>query len=120
MTAGADVVYFCLNAVNYARWADEFPPLQQAVLTGAAAAGARLVVLDNLYAYGPTHGHPLVETLQARPSSAKAATRAAMTDRAPLTPTPPGRSRSPLAEPPTTSVPAPPAPPSARPCSARH
>jgi nucleoside-diphosphate-sugar epimerase len=81
VTAGADVVYFCLNAVNYARWADEFPPLQQAVLTGAAAAGARLVVLDNLYAYGPTHGRPLVETLQARPSSAKAAIRAAMTDR---------------------------------------
>jgi nucleoside-diphosphate-sugar epimerase len=50
------------------------------VLTGAASAGARLVVLDNLYAYGPTHGRPLVETLQAHPSSAKAATRAAMTD----------------------------------------
>ena len=29
VTAGADVVYFCLNAVNYARWAEEFPPLQQ-------------------------------------------------------------------------------------------
>jgi nucleoside-diphosphate-sugar epimerase len=80
VTAGADVVYFCLNAVNYARWADEFPPLQRAVLAGAAAAGARLVVLDNLYAYGPTHGRPLVETMQARPTSAKAATRAAMTD----------------------------------------
>ena len=80
VSAGADVVYFCLNAANYARWGDEFPPLQSAVLAGAAAAGARLVVLDNLYAYGPTHGGPLVETLQARPSSAKAATRAAMTD----------------------------------------
>ena len=50
VAAGADVVYFCLNAVNYARWAEEFPPLQRAVLAGAAAAGARLVVLDNLYA----------------------------------------------------------------------
>jgi nucleoside-diphosphate-sugar epimerase len=80
VTADADVVYFCLNALNYARWEQEFPPLQRAVLTGAAAAGARLVVLDNLYAYGPTHGQDLVETLQARPSSAKAATRAAMTE----------------------------------------
>ena len=80
VTAGADVVYFCLNAVNYARWAEEFPPLQSAVLAGAAAAGARLVVLDNLYGYGPTHGRPLVETMQAHPTSAKAATRAAMTD----------------------------------------
>lgn len=79
VTAGADVVYFCLNATNYARWADEFPPLQRAVLAGAEAAGARLVVLDNLYAYGPTHGQDLVETLQARPTSIKGSTRAAMT-----------------------------------------
>jgi nucleoside-diphosphate-sugar epimerase len=37
------------------------------------------VVLDNLYAYGPTDGRDLVETLAARPTSAKSATRAAMT-----------------------------------------
>ena len=77
--SGADVVYFCLNAMNYARWAEEFPPLQRGVLAGAEAAGARLVVLDNLYAYGPTDGHDLVETLPARPTSTKSATRAAMT-----------------------------------------
>ena len=77
--AGADVVYFCLNALHYARWVEEFPPLQRAVVTAAQAAGARLVVLDNLYAYGPTGGQDLVESLQARPTSAKAATRAAMT-----------------------------------------
>jgi nucleoside-diphosphate-sugar epimerase len=79
VTKGADAVYFCLNAMNYARWAEEFPPLQQGVLAGAEAAGARLVVLDNLYAYGPTHGRDLDETLAARPTSAKSATRAAMT-----------------------------------------
>jgi nucleoside-diphosphate-sugar epimerase len=77
--SGSDAVYFCLNAANYAEWASEFPPLQRGVLAGAEAAGARLVVLDNLYAYGPTGGRPLVETMQERPSSAKAATRAAMT-----------------------------------------
>jgi nucleoside-diphosphate-sugar epimerase len=80
VTAGADAVYFCLNAANYAGWAEEFPPLQDGVLAGAAAAGARLVVLDNLYAYGPTGGRDLVETLPARPTSAKSATRAAMTE----------------------------------------
>ena len=79
VAAGADAVYFCLNATNYAQWAQEFPPLQRGVLAGAEAAGARLVVLDNLYAYGPTGGRPLVETMQERPSSTKAATRAAMT-----------------------------------------
>jgi len=77
---GADVAYFCLNAMNYDRWSEEFPPLQRGVLTGAASAGARLVVLDNLYAYGPPKGRPLVETMSANPTSAKSATRAAMTE----------------------------------------
>jgi nucleoside-diphosphate-sugar epimerase len=79
ISVGADVVYFCLNATNYGQWTTEFPPLQRGVLAGAQAAGARLVVLDNLYAYGPTGGRDLVETMQERPISAKAATRAAMT-----------------------------------------
>jgi nucleoside-diphosphate-sugar epimerase len=79
VTAGADVVYFCLNATHYDRWAEEFPPLQHAALTGAETAGARLVVLDNLYAYGPTAGRDLVETMHTQPTSTKAATRAAMT-----------------------------------------
>lgn len=78
--AGADAVHFCLNAMHYDRWTAEFPPLQRGVLAGAAAAGARLVVLDNLYAYGPAQGRPLVETMPANPTSSKSATRAAMTD----------------------------------------
>ena len=76
----ADVVYFCLNARNYARWDEEFPPLQRGVLAGATSAGARLVVLENLYAYGHSNGRALTETLPANPTSKKAATRAAMTD----------------------------------------
>ena len=79
LCAGADVVYFCLNAVHYERWVAEFPPLQRGVLTGAQRAGARLVVLDNLYAYGPPNGRRLVESIEPNPTSAKAATRAAMT-----------------------------------------
>lgn len=77
---GADAVYFCLNARNYGRWDEEFPPLQRGVLAGAARAGARLVVLDNLYAYGPPSGRSLVETMAANPTSRKSATRAAMTE----------------------------------------
>lgn len=78
--AGATAVVCCLNASSYAGWVEEFPPLQRGVLAGATAAGARLVVLDNLYAYGPPRGRRLVESMAAHPSSAKAATRAAMTD----------------------------------------
>jgi len=77
--AGADAVYFCLNPPRYDNWAREFPPLQHGVLAAAEAVGARLVVLDNLYAYGPAGGRDLVESLPANPTSAKAATRAAMT-----------------------------------------
>jgi nucleoside-diphosphate-sugar epimerase len=77
---GADVVYFCLNAAHYGRWSEEFPPLQRGVLAGAAAAGARLVVLDNLYGYGPPNGRSVVETMTANPTSGKSATRAAMTE----------------------------------------
>jgi nucleoside-diphosphate-sugar epimerase len=76
---GADAVYFCLNALNYERWAEEFPPLQRGVLAGARHAGARLVVLDNLYSYGPPNGSPLVESMAPNPTSTKSATRAAMT-----------------------------------------
>jgi nucleoside-diphosphate-sugar epimerase len=77
---GADVVYFCLNAPNYGQWDEQFPPLQRAVLTAATCAGAKLVVLDNLYAYGPPNGKPLTETMAVNPTSTKAATRAAMTE----------------------------------------
>jgi nucleoside-diphosphate-sugar epimerase len=73
----ADAVYFCLNAPNYHRWAEEFPPLQRSVLEAAKATGARLVVLENLYMYGPTDG-PIRETTPVNPTSAKSRTRAAM------------------------------------------
>ncbi len=55
-------------------------PLQRGVLAGAASAGARLVVLENLYSYGPPQGRDLVETMPPNPTSKKSATRAAMTE----------------------------------------
>jgi nucleoside-diphosphate-sugar epimerase len=77
VAADADTVYFCLNAPNYHRWTEEFPPLQRAVLGAAKAAAARLVVLENLYMYGPTVG-PLRETSPIHPTSSKSRTRATM------------------------------------------
>jgi nucleoside-diphosphate-sugar epimerase len=76
----ADVVYFCLDAPDYGRWPEQFPPLQRGVLAGATAAGARLVVLENLYAYGDVHGRTLHEELPYGATSDKARTRAAMTN----------------------------------------
>lgn len=53
--AGASVVYDCVG-LPYAEWSQEFPNITEGLLRGAEAAGARLVVADNLYAYGPTDG----------------------------------------------------------------
>ncbi len=39
VTRDAGTVYFCLNASNYHRWPQEFPPLQDAVV--GAADGVR-------------------------------------------------------------------------------
>jgi nucleoside-diphosphate-sugar epimerase len=74
---GATTIYFCLNAPNYRRWPEEFPPLQRAVLAAPRRTGAKLVVLENLYLYGPNDG-PLRESTAVRPTSAKSATRAQM------------------------------------------
>lgn len=73
---GAEVVYLCLNA-PYDRWAEEFPPLQAAVLAGAESASSKLVVLENLYMYGPHEG-PLTESLPMAAAEAKGVTRAKM------------------------------------------
>lgn len=75
---GATVVYNCTNA-PYTRWPIEFPPLWASVTDAAAAAGARLVVTDNLYMYGPT-AEPLTETTPYRATGRKGVTRIAMTE----------------------------------------
>jgi nucleoside-diphosphate-sugar epimerase len=75
--AGAAVVYQCLNP-PYTKWPELFPNLQAGVLDGAAAAGAKLVSMDNLYMYGPTHGAPLTEDLPSAATGAKGRTRAQM------------------------------------------
>lgn len=54
-TEGAAVVYHCVN-VPYQQWYDKLLPIAANVLDGAAAAGARLVMMDNLYMYGAGAG----------------------------------------------------------------
>jgi nucleoside-diphosphate-sugar epimerase len=53
-------VYHCVN-VPYPQWQAKLFPIARAVTDAAAAAGSRLVVMDNLYAYGPPEG-PMTET----------------------------------------------------------
>jgi nucleoside-diphosphate-sugar epimerase len=75
---GASVIYQCLNA-PYTQWPELFPPLQRGVLTAAERAGALLVTLENIYAYGPAGGKPMTEDLPLAATTSKGRARAAMT-----------------------------------------
>src|SRR5215218_4906405 len=74
---GASVVYFALNP-PYDKWPELFPGLQAGVIEGAAAAGAKLIAMENLYMYGPTDGRPLTEDLPYAPNTRKGTVRAGM------------------------------------------
>src|SRR5580700_9356880 len=76
---GAAVIYQCLNA-PYAQWPELFPPLQRGVLTAAERAGALLVTLENVYAYGPAGGKPMTEDFPLAATTSKGRTRASMTE----------------------------------------
>jgi nucleoside-diphosphate-sugar epimerase len=76
--AGAGVVYHCAQP-PYARWAQEFLPMTRAVLDGAAAAGAKLVLADNLYMYGPVD-RPMTEDLPYAATNPKGRVRAEMAE----------------------------------------
>ena len=75
--ADASIVYFCLNP-PYTNWPELFPPLQAAVIEGAASAGAKLVVMDNLYMYPPMNGTPLTEDLPYTATTTKGSVRGQM------------------------------------------
>src|SRR4029450_1256690 len=77
--AGAAVVYHCAQP-PYTDWPAAFPPLPEAIAEGAAAAGAKLVLADTLYLYGP-HDGPLTEDLPAAATGPKGRTRARMAER---------------------------------------
>lgn len=62
---GTSVVYHCATAA-YGRWAEFLPALMHGIIEGAAAAKAKLVYGDNLYAYGLVDG-PIREDLPYRP-----------------------------------------------------
>ncbi len=76
---GATVVYNCTNA-PYTQWPELFPALQAGVLAGAASAGAKLVVMENVYMYGPTGGRPLTEDLPYAATTRKGRVRAKMAE----------------------------------------
>lgn len=77
LSVGAAVIYNCTNP-PYTQWPELFPALNRSIMNAAAKAGAKLVVMDNLYMYGPNNGRPLTEGLPYAATTRKGRVRAAM------------------------------------------
>lgn len=71
--SGAVVIVHALNP-PYDQWPERFPPINRAVIAAAERAGAKLVFVDNLYAYGPQPG-PLTEDTPRAATSSKGQVR---------------------------------------------
>lgn len=76
---GAAVVYYAAQPA-YTRWPEEFPPMTDAVIEGAAAADTKLVFADNLYMYGPCT-QPMTEETPQKATSRKGKTRILLADK---------------------------------------
>ncbi|MCX6067205.1 MAG: NAD-dependent epimerase/dehydratase family protein [Chloroflexi bacterium] len=79
LTQAASVVYQCAQPLYY-EWAEKFPAFQAAILEAVASNGAKLVVGDNLYMYGDTHGQPIREDLPYQAHTKKGKIRAEMAE----------------------------------------
>lgn len=69
-TAGADAVVNAMNPAKYTTWDRDWPPMAHSVQSAVEAAGARLVLVGNLYAYGKV-GAPMSERTPLRPNGHK-------------------------------------------------
>lgn len=72
---GATAIYHCAHA-PYHLWDDLLFRFQAGFLAGAASSGARLVITDTLYMYGPTGGAPMTEQTPHAATSRKGKLRA--------------------------------------------
>lgn len=70
---GADVVVLAAQP-PYHQWTEQWPPMMRNVIAATAAANAKLVFTDNLYAYAPATG-PLSETSPEHATDHKGAVR---------------------------------------------
>jgi nucleoside-diphosphate-sugar epimerase len=79
VTKTAVVVYQCAQP-KYHEWVEKFPPLQAAILEGAAANGAKLIVAENTYMYGDPQGKPITEDHPYNAHTRKGKVRKEMTE----------------------------------------
>ena len=81
VTQGASAAYQCAQP-HYHEWPLKFPPLQDTILEGLAGTATRLVLAENLYAYGRQNGVPLREDFPFAAHTRKGKVRAALTQTA--------------------------------------
>jgi nucleoside-diphosphate-sugar epimerase len=77
---GATVMYSA-GSPPYDRWVSNWPPLAASMLSAAEATGAVLVLVSNLYGYGPVD-HPMVERDPLDATGAKGRVRAMIWEQA--------------------------------------
>jgi nucleoside-diphosphate-sugar epimerase len=77
LAQGATHVYQCSNP-PYDKWPEQFPTLQASTLEAAASAGAKYIVMENVYMYGDTNGRPITEDLPYNAHNKKGSLRARM------------------------------------------
>ncbi|MFF4607434.1 NAD-dependent epimerase/dehydratase family protein [Streptomyces sp. NPDC001339] len=77
---GAAAIFNCAGP-PYPRWASAWPPLASSVCAATEATGALLVMLGNLYGYGPVDG-PMTADLPLAASGPKGRVRAAVWEQA--------------------------------------
>ena len=75
VTRDAKVVYQA-SQPRYHEWPEKFPLLQKSIIDGLTGGTAKLVLVENLYMYGDTHGKPITEDTPYRAHTRKGRVRA--------------------------------------------
>jgi nucleoside-diphosphate-sugar epimerase len=74
---GCATIFNCANP-PYHRWPTDWPPVHQAIMRAAEHTGAGIVMMDNLYGFGPGGSMPMSELDSLRATGEKGAVRARM------------------------------------------
>jgi nucleoside-diphosphate-sugar epimerase len=77
LAVGTGAIFNCVNP-PYHRWETDWPPMHHAMMSAAERSGAVLVMMDNLYAFGPGTSMPMRPDTPMQAAGAKGAVRARM------------------------------------------
>ena len=67
---GIDVVFHAIN-IPYPEWQEKQPLLLTNILEAVKKTGTKLVMIDNIYAYGRSYGVPVTEEVKKKPHTKK-------------------------------------------------